>query len=219
MPNDLTDSVNARRYMQARGRARREALLDAARLLLQQRDADEISFSMVSEVAGIPSSSAYHFFPDMRELYKALARAIADEMIELEPAIDAESSWDAILADFLKSSADFFNANAAARQLMLGPRVSPEIRQAACHDDHRFGVLLHRLFDERFLLPEMSEPVSVFFRVVHIADAFFALSVLEDGCVSPHMVVEATRAATGYLANYLPPILQARASLPDHLPG
>ncbi len=199
-------------YTQARGRARREALLQAARDLLQQRDIDEITLPMISEAAGIPSSSTYHFFPDLRELYKDLARTVTDEMLQIELAFPADASWHAVVSSVLAASAEFFNADAAARQLILGPRTSADIRQAGCHDDYRFGVQIHAVLDERFQLPELAEPIALFFRAIVIADAFFALSVLEHGVVTPHMVEEAARAATAYLGQYLPTLLQRKRS-------
>lgn len=201
-----------RRYTQARGRARREALLRTARDLLQERDIEDITLPMVSEAADIPSSSTYHFFPDMRELYKELARATADEMLANEITIDANASWQSIISAFLLSSASFFNAHRAARQLMLGPRTTPDIRKAGCHDDYRFGAQLHAVIAERFHLPELEEPVALFFRAIVIADAFFALSVLEHDIVTAHMILEAERATVAYLCNYLPPVLQRRKS-------
>lgn len=207
-PAPTPDSATSRRYTQARGRARREALIQAARDLLQDREIDDITLPMVSEAANIPTSSAYHFFPDLRELYKELARIVSDEMLCGEPRIAADASWQEIIAIFVEGSADYFNADAAARQLMLGPRTTPEIRQAGCHDDYRFGAQLHKALDERFLLPAMDEPVALFFRAIIIADAFFALSVLENAAVTRYMAKEAARAAISYLANYLPPIMQ-----------
>ncbi|WP_300538655.1 TetR/AcrR family transcriptional regulator [Sphingosinicella sp.] len=201
-----------RRYTQARGRARREALLQAARELLQERGIDDITLPMVSESAGIPSSSTYHFFPDLRELFKELARTISNEMVSREPVIDADASWQAIIGTFLSASADYFNADASARQLILGPRTTPDIRQAGCHDDFRFGVQLHAALSERFHLPSLAEPVAIFYRAIVIADAFFALSVLEDGVITRHMLDEAVRGATAYLGNYLPPVLQSKRS-------
>lgn len=207
-----TDAATGRRYTQARGRARREVLVQAARDLLQEREIDDITLPMVSEAANIPSSSTYHFFPDLRELYKELARTISDEMVRAEPAVAAEATWQSIIGTFLTASADYFNADAAARQLILGPRTTPDIRQAGCHDDYRFGVQLHAALSARFHLPELAEPTAIFFRAIVIADAFFALSVLEDGIITRHMIEEASRAATSYLGNYLPPVLQRKRS-------
>jgi AcrR family transcriptional regulator len=212
MSEATTEPATGRRYTQARGRARREALIQAARDLLQEREIEEITLPMVSEAANIPSSSTYHFFPDLRELFKELARTISDEMASGEPAIAADAGWQAIIGVYLNASADYFNADAAARQLILGAKTTPEIRQAGCHDDYRFGVQLHAVLSERFHLPELAEPIAIFYRAIVIADAFFALSVLEDGVITPHLVTEATRAATSYLSNYLPPILQHRRS-------
>jgi AcrR family transcriptional regulator len=210
----MAETRNNKRYTQARGRARREALLLAARTLLQERDMDEISLPMVSERAGIPASSTYHFFPDIRVLYKDLARSIADEMTQLTLPVTTYQRWQDCVATFMKASATYFNSDAAARQLLLGPKTVPDIKRAACHDDRRFGAVLFDLLESVYHLPQMQHPVLTCFYAIQIADTFFSLSVLDHGEINDKMLDEAVVGATSYLANYLPPILELREIAP-----
>lgn len=210
----MSETGNNKRYTQARGRARREALLQAARALLHEWEMDEITLPMVSERAEIPASSTYHFFPDIRVLYKDLARTIADEMSLLRPEVVIYQRWQDAVATFMRASASYFNSDAAARQLLLGPKTAPEIKRAACYDDMRFGAVLSDLLETIYHLPPMHDPVLTCFYAIQIADTFFSLSVLEDGCITEHMLEEAIIGSTSYLANYLPPILRLQESAP-----
>lgn len=214
----MADHGTQKRYTQARGRARREALLVAARTLLHEREMDEITLPMVSERADIPASSTYHFFPDIRELYKELARSIAEEMALIAPKEKAYRNWQDCVATFMDASAAHFNSDAAARQLLLGPKTAPDIKRAACHDDMRFGRVLSELLGSIYHLPQMNDAVRTCFYAIQIADTFFSLSVLEHGKITERMLGEAVVGSTSYLANYLPPILEPREDEPASRP-
>ncbi|WP_447725844.1 TetR/AcrR family transcriptional regulator [Sphingomonas koreensis] len=174
---------------------------------------DEITLPMVSERAEIPTSSTYHFFPDIRVLYKDLARILAEEMTHIMPPIVPDQRWQDCVAMFMEVSATHFNSDAAARQLLLGPKTAPDIKRAACHDDLRFGAVLHHLLESVYHLPQMNNPVLTCFYTIQIADTFFSLSVLENGAITERMLKEAVIGSTSYLANYLPPILERRDAL------
>ena len=171
---------------------------------------DEITLPMVSERAEIPSSSAYNFFPDIRVLYKDLARVLADDMTHIMPPVVPDQRWQDCVANFMRVSAAHFNSDAAARQLLLGPKTAPDIKRAACHDDLRFGAVLHHLLESVYHLPQMNNPVLTCFYTIQIADTFFSLSVLEHGTITDRMLDEAIIGSTSYMANYLPPILELR---------
>ncbi|MBB3861280.1 AcrR family transcriptional regulator [Novosphingobium hassiacum] len=209
----MAEPGTTKRYTQARGRARREALVAAARTLLQECSVDEITLTMVAERASIPASSAYHFFPDIRVLYKELACQLADEMTEIELPAMQYDRWQDCLAAFVGTSAMYLNGDAAARQLLLGPQTAPDIKRAACHDDMRFGAILFSLLDSQFHLPKLRTPVLTCFYAIQIADTFFSLSVQDHQKISEDMLGEALVGATSYLANYFPPILQPKAKL------
>lgn len=49
---------------------RRKLLLDAAIQLLETTPIEELSFKQVSEKAGVPEGSAYHFFANRYDLLK-----------------------------------------------------------------------------------------------------------------------------------------------------
>ena len=56
------------RRLRARGKARRENLLEAACQLLTEKTAEEVSFKDIYELAEVPPGSAYHFFENLEKL-------------------------------------------------------------------------------------------------------------------------------------------------------
>jgi AcrR family transcriptional regulator len=206
---------NIRKHTQARGRARREILLLATREMLREREMDEITLPNVAEAADIPSSSTYHFFPDIKTLYQEVARAIAEDMVHIaQLPTDPHVSWQDLVRQFIVAGAGFFNANRDARQLILGPKTVHDIRNAACVEDHRFGHQLHALLATHFHLPDIEHPVELCFRAIQISDALFSLSVSEHGYISEEMRDEAVLASTAYIGCYLPIVMRRKTALP-----
>lgn len=199
-----------RRHTQARGRARREALLQAARLVLENEDCATVTLPQIAERAGIPASSAYHFYPEIGGLYKDLVREIALEMVARFRFRPGAESWRDTVTRFLDLSRDYFNGHAAARQLMLGPRIAPEVKKAACWEDYRFGRALMAGVEQDFVLPPLDDPAAVFFKALQIADFFYSLSVMEHGRISAEARAEGAAATLAYLALYLPHFLPRR---------
>lgn len=196
---------------QARGRARRQALLQAGRTLLSERDMDEISLTAVAEQAGIPASSTYHFYSDMKELYKDLARTIAAEIIGTPPTLSDALAWPEIVRAYLRVAFDFFNNDQAARQLMLGPKTAPDIKRAGCGQATGFGDALEKLLRSRFILPHLPDSAGLFYRAIQLSDVMFSLSIAEHGVISEFYFEESCRAALAYLGLYIPQFLCPRS--------
>ena len=72
-PSTAANLLAGRRPSQKRGQARVDALLEAADQLLLERDASEIGLYDVAHLAGVPPTSAYHFFPTKESVLLALA--------------------------------------------------------------------------------------------------------------------------------------------------
>ncbi|MGH8260071.1 MAG: hypothetical protein ACREUG_10315, partial [Steroidobacteraceae bacterium] len=99
---------------------------------------------------------------------------------------------------------------AAARQLQVGPKTPPALKL----HDRRSDIAIARLYEQHiasiFDLPQIANRSRLFFRAVEIADLMFCLSMLEHGSVTKEMCREADRAASAYLATYLPTALPFR---------
>ena len=196
---------------QARGRKRRDALLAAARALLAEREIDQISLADVAAHAGIPKSSAYHFYVDLIELYSELTALLDGELQQsiAQPVGEVEN-WEEVIGIMMDRAAVFFEANRAAQQLMLGPNTIPQIKRSSRGADIETGGLIERHLEAIFCLPDIPDRSRVFFRAVEAADLMFSLSLLEYGELRREMVEEAKRIFCAYLALYLPRILYRR---------
>lgn len=192
------------RAMQARGRARRAELLTAARAALAEQSLDQIGMAGIAERAGIPLSSTYHFFGDIGELWKELARTIAAQQASEDLDLPRVSSWQDLIKASLTHHRNAFNNDPAARKLMLGPHTPPDIKNAACKEDFRFGTALWMAVRSQFVLPELADSRELFFKALLIADVFFSLSVAEHDRVADYALNEAVLAVTAYLSIYLP---------------
>lgn len=200
-----TTSAVRPRQTQARGRERRAALLAAARLLLSDKPLDSLSLGSIADQAGIPVSSAYHLFPDLPSLFKDLSRDLAIEMAAETSQLPQAPGWEALVRLYLDRCRDAFNADGALRQLMLGSKTPPEIKHAACREDHRFGRALLAVANRQFDLPGADRLEDKFFKAILIADVMFSLSVADHGSVTRPALEEAQAASVAYLRLFLPP--------------
>ncbi len=194
---------------QERGRTRRAILIDASRALLREREIDEISLTDVADAAGIPKSSAYHFFSHVLEVYEAAA---SDMEAELQDDLDGLSvgdcgDWRQVVTRFVGRGASFFSRNRDAMQLLIGPKSPSAIKLKDRQNDFAIAEQLKSQISRCFELPELADTPEIFFRAIEIADLFFGLSVIRHGRITEEFTDEAGRATCAYLSLYLPVVL------------
>jgi AcrR family transcriptional regulator len=191
---------------------RRERLLQAACELLEEQPLKEVSFHAIAERAGIPSGSAYHFFPNVVAVWAALANRFGEELAQL-PAVPGfrPDSWRDLLALSIEGAARYYGRNPAARQVLLGGQAPAEIKLVDRRNDRTLGRLFEEGLDRYYELPAFPRRSEVFFLAVEIIDLVFSLSVGEHGAITDEMLEEARRASTAYLRTYLPEVLPRRA--------
>jgi AcrR family transcriptional regulator len=189
-----------------RGRERRKLLLKATYDLLCVRPVEDISFRDIADEAGVPEGSAYHFFANRFDVFSALAEELSDQFIEahrrkIPPS--RRKSWQALAEHLIDVGAKVYAKNPPARQLLIGGKTPPEVKQADRLNDRAVGNVMYEVFAEHFELPETDEMRKAFFYFIEITDLIFTLSVIEHGEITAEMLAEAKRAGTGYLGTYL----------------
>jgi AcrR family transcriptional regulator len=189
-----------------RGRERRKLLLKAAYDLLCVRPIEDISFRDIADEAGVPEGSAYHFFANRFDVFSALAEELSDQFIEAHrrkvPA-SQRKSWRALAEHLVDVGAKVYAASPPARQLLIGGKTPPEVKQADRINDRAVGNVMYEVFAEHFELPETDAMRKAFYYFIEITDLIFTLSVIEHGEITGEMLAEAKRAGTGYLGTYL----------------
>jgi AcrR family transcriptional regulator len=189
-----------------RGRERRKLLLKATYELLCVRPIEDISFRDIADKAGVPEGSAYHFFANRFDVFSALAEELSDQFIEAHRRKVPPSrrrSWQALAEHMVDVGAKVYAKNPPARQLLIGGKTPPEVKQADRINDRSVGNVMHEVFAEHFELPESDEVRNAFYYFIEITDLIFTLSVIEHGKITPAMLAEAKRAGIGYLGTYL----------------
>ena len=189
-----------------RGRERRRLLLKAAYELLCARPVEDVSFRDIANEAGVPEGSAYHFFANRFDVFSALAKELSDHFIEAhrrKVPPSRRKSWRALAEHLVDVGAKVYAENPPARQLLIGGKTPPEVKQADRINDRAVGHVMYEVFAEHFELPESDEMRNAFYYFIEITDLIFTLSVIEHGEITPAMLAEAKRAGIGYLSTYL----------------
>lgn len=203
----------APRKPRARSQARIDSILDAARTLLASEGVASLSIYSVAERAGIPPSSVYHFFASVPALLEALTADIhAAFRASLQAPIEHDSldNWRDLSRVVEMRMLDIYNADAAARQLILAQHGLTEINQADRQHDIELGHLMLEVFNRHFHLPALPDDVDVFALAMELGDRVYARSVQLHGEITPRMAVEGMRVFDAYVGLYLPPFLMKR---------
>lgn len=194
-----------KRAPQVRGVKRRARLISAARTLLSNHELDSLSLAEIAKHAGVPASSAYHFYSDVRELYAALLSVIETELLAeyRKPLRKSVRSWPDVIGVLVTKGAQLYAADPAARQLMVGPKSPPDLKMSDRGNDVALGRLYHDHVAAHFRLPTGKDWPRIFFRAVEIIDLMFCLSMIESGNITEEYTQEAVRAAVGYLGTHI----------------
>lgn len=189
-----------------RGRERRELLLKAAYDLLCKRPVEDVSFRDIAAKARIPEGSAYHFFANRFDIFSVLAKELSDIFIEAHnkpvPA-RRRRTWQDLAGYLVEVGAEVYAENPPARQLLIGGKTPPEVKQADRLNDRVVGNVMYDVFARHFELPDTDEMRNAFYYFIEVTDLIFTLSVIEHGEITTAMLGEAKRVGTGYLGTYL----------------
>lgn len=189
-----------------RGIERRGLLLKAAYDLLCERPVEEVSFRDIAARAGIPEGSAYHFFANRFDIFSALAKELSDMFIAAhnEPVpVGRRRTWQDLAAYLVEVGAEVYAQNPPARQLLIGGKTPPEVKQADRLNDRVVGDVMYDVFARHFELPDTDEMRDAFYYFIEVTDLIFTLSVIEHGEITSAMLDEAKRVGRGYLGTYL----------------
>ncbi|MGE8295339.1 MAG: TetR/AcrR family transcriptional regulator [Pseudomonas sp.] len=206
------------RKPRASSQARIAGILAAARELLAEQGMASLSIYTVAERAGIPPSSVYHFFASVPALLEGLTADVhaAFRASLLEPVEHAAlRSWHDLSRLVEQRMLAIYEADAAARQLILAQHGLAEVTQADHQHDLELGRLMHALFDRHFPLPQLPTNIDVFSLAMSLGDRVYARSVQLHGQITPRLAEEGMRVFDAYLGLYLPACLPKRPTPRD----
>jgi len=196
-----------------RGRERRQQLLQAAYDLLCERDIADVTFRDIAARAGVPEGSAYHFYANRFDLFAALANQLSDLFVTAHqrPVPGKQrQNWQDLAGYLVEVGARVYADNPPARQLLIGGKTPPEVKQADRINDREVSEVMYRVFSRHFEIPDSEDMHAAFYYFIEITDLLFTLSVIENGEITAAMLAEAKRAGVGYLSTWLDGEIPAR---------
>ncbi|MEM7432169.1 MAG: TetR/AcrR family transcriptional regulator [Pseudomonadota bacterium] len=190
----------------APGRKRRQQLLDATAALLSEKEIEDVSFRDIAKRAGVPEGSAYHFFANRFDIFSALACELNEVFIKAHkktvPA-SKRAQPRQLIEYMVDVGARIYGKSAPARQIFVGGKTPPEVKQAERRNDRDVADAMFDSYVRYFDIADSDETRNAFGYFIEITDLMFTLSIVEHGTITPRMLDEAKRAGVAYLETYL----------------
>lgn len=202
-----------RKPVQARGRARYEAILDVLESLLAETDWDQIGYYQIVERAGMPAASIYHFFPSRNAMVAALADRYFGHFRREAQSFTADCEfprWQDFVTAGHRVTVEYYNSHPAAMKLILGPQSFSDIHRSDSTTNRIITEQTVEAFSRMYELPYIQDPHRKFMIVLAIGDAVWRTSLDEHGYITPVYEEEATRAVIAYFRTFLPEDLEPK---------
>ena len=181
--------------------------------LLGKESFQDISYQRIADKAGVPLASCYHFYKSKLDLVRVIADELTEEYLEVifdHDKYQSAESWQQCVDIYVRASVVHHNRSTAELRIFFSGDVPLALRQDALQREKSIGLRLFSVLSNRFDVPGVQNKENVFFRAVEIARTVLALDYQEAGELTAESATEAVRAVTGYLSNYLPPVLSER---------
>ncbi|MDP2317338.1 MAG: TetR/AcrR family transcriptional regulator [Pseudomonadota bacterium] len=206
MPATPRPSPPRRTPVQARSRARVDAILDAADAVFLEMGFAAATTNHVAARAGTSIGSLYRFFPDKEAILVALAERYGERMRAIAVTVSPPDPRGQTLAGLVGNGIDRFNA-----YLVASPGIRTLIEQAG-HPALRAGRQAHESAMATLIRASQARvaggmPAAELDAVVEVTQvvlgALQVLSVSRDATFRALVVEEAKRMVTTYLARRL----------------
>ncbi|MFC6632979.1 TetR/AcrR family transcriptional regulator [Microbulbifer taiwanensis] len=207
------DSASPRKPQRKNGREKYEKLLDSLEALIIEQDSSEITLANLSQVAGVPAASVYHFFPSVDASLTALAerhyKSFSEALLHL-PDIPPQGGWQDLLFELCDLGRSYYEINVAALKVHFGPQSSWALRHLQMENNWRLADTLLKNLSREFELPPSQEWRERLLLAITINDAFWSQSYSRFGRITEEIAAEGKRAAAAYLKMYLGELLERR---------
>ena len=201
-----------RKPLQERGRARYEAMLDAAEALLAQQEIEDIGYYEIVKRARMPAASAYHFFPTKSAIFMALAeRHFAHFIGEASRGpLRPHENWQGAVAEAHATAVTYYNSHPGAMKLILGAQPFLEVQIADFGANRTISALMLESFTAAYELPLIRDLERKFLVAVAISDGVWRASYSAFGKITKEYAEDALRAVLAYLRSFLPEQMELR---------
>ncbi len=206
----------ARMPSQERSRKRFNALLDATRDLLIERDFSEIGIYDIAKRAKVRPTSAYHFLPTTESAFLALGRRyLAEQSAYINRPFDRSTihNWPDLVDLRFHRAVAYLNENPAYRRLFLSGN-SAAIRRLDDENVDRVSSDSFAWMNEYVEMPYLPSHRQKYIVLISIWDGIFMTSYSRHGSITDELASEARIAGLAYCRTFLPEVLPLRPPPP-----
>lgn len=198
---------------QERSRVRFQALLDATKELLAERDFSEIGIYDIAERANVQPSSAYHFLPTPEAAFVALARQfLVEQRAYLFQPFDRTviMNWPDLINLRYSRAVEFFNSNPVYGRLFLAQN-SADIRKIDEENVDEVSSISYDWLDQYVIMPYLPNHQARYMVLIAIWDGIWTMSYRRHGLITETYANEGRQAGLAYCRTFLPDVLPLRA--------
>lgn len=188
---------------QTRSKKRIEIILNTAEEIILSEGIKSITIANISELSGLKRTSTYKFFPTPEDIKFALInRYINDCAIYFknESSNIQTEHLSVVILRCVEILFDFFNANKASHELILKSSITLSIDSELLSE---LSTPIQNYIESNITLPGMHNKDGIYRVLTQIILAIFSLNAKESGNLNETGKIEAHRAGTAYMQNWV----------------
>ncbi|MBV1887455.1 MAG: TetR family transcriptional regulator [Parvibaculaceae bacterium] len=170
-----------RKPAQARAKARVEALLEAAVILIAEKGSEAMRMSEVASQAGVPIGSLYQYFPDkaallleLAQIYNLRIRAQIGAMLE---TVQTQADIAPLLNDLLEGYYQMFLDEPVARDIWCGTQAHKSLQWCDIEDSRLNGGLVFENLKQFYPKSKWPELKTSSFLIMQLTGAAVRLAI------------------------------------------
>ena len=188
---------------QTRSKKRIEIILNTAEEIILSEGINSITIANISELSGLKRTSTYKFFPTPEDIKLALINRYVNNcaiyFINESGNIRTEH-LSVVVLRCVEILFDFFNANKASHELILKSSITLSIDSELLS---KLSTPIQKYIESNITLPVMHNKDGIYRVLTQIILAIFSLNAKESGNLNETGKIEAHRAGTAYMQNWV----------------
>lgn len=205
------EAASPRKPQRRNGREKYEKLLDALEGLIAKNEACTITLAQLSQAAGVPTASVYHFFPSVDAAITALAERHFEYFSQHLDAhfstthfpVEPQGRWQEQLFQLCDCARTYYESNQIALKVHFGPAANWALCHLRIENNWRLADALMHSVKHHFDLPPSRDWRERFLLAMSINETCWLQSYSRFGLISADFADEGKRAAEAYLKMYL----------------
>ena len=188
---------------QTRSKKRIEIILNTAEEIILSEGINSITIANISELSGLKRTSTYKFFPTPEDIKLALINRYVNNcaiyFINESGNIRTEH-LSVVVLRCVEILFDFFNANKASHELILKSSITLSIDSELLS---KLSTPIQNYIESNIALPGMHNKDGIYRVLTQIILAIFSLNAKESNNLNETGKIEAHRAGTAYMQNWV----------------